>query len=221
MTYGKGASLVGCQTSNGAIALVCEGATDTKVLASLVRSVFSEEGYSVQAVHPDKDSLGGNAGFGAVKRWCKKYSSTLRFWSPWQVLIVHLDADVATNVGVSVNGRSVLEITTDIRSTVHDWLGTSKFQSGIKVAIAVPSTAIECWLWCAHSEETPAIESDPHCCEKLHKAGHIEKSDSYIKCPQKYENLARRLLEKRDDVRKVCSELDLFLKTLESIKQAV
>jgi hypothetical protein len=148
------------------VALVAEGPTDRMVVEAAIESLLSPRTFVLKQLQPEEslpfDELRG--GWGGVYHWCRqavaRAGGAVRddpLFVTFDVLILHLDADVAENsyadAGVvdSVNDLPCArpcpppdQTTNALRAVLLRWVG----ELGVppKTVLCTPSKSIEAWV---------------------------------------------------------------------------
>jgi hypothetical protein len=148
------------------IALVCEGTTDRIVIEAAISSLVGLSEFVLTQLQPEGSLTFGptGTGWGGVYHWCRlaveqgggsvrQNSSLDRF----DILILHLDGDVANNTYESASIQTVImdlpfvrpcpppSTTTDhLREVVLRWLGEAATPP--KFVLCIPSKNTEAWL---------------------------------------------------------------------------
>jgi hypothetical protein len=168
------------------IALVAEGPTDKIVIDAALRSMLGEREFRLTPLQPeDSDAFGPlGGGWGGVYRWCKqavqrgagRLSGDRGLFQIHQLLIVHLDADVAGKTYQSANivptsGDGTLRCekpcppptdTTDVlRSVLLGWCGEASTPA--QVVICMPSKSTEAWVIASLYPNDSAVANGIEC----------------------------------------------------------
>jgi len=146
------------------VGIVAEGPTDYSIFGAVLRRIAGDQ---VRILSLQPESSGGLGGFGphgsgwkGVKHWCQETVSRTggmaRFLSsgygpPIHLLLVHVDADVASESEVEVARPCppASDTTAALRKIVNAWLGGSPVPKN--VVIVMPSKSTEAWVIAALS----------------------------------------------------------------------
>ncbi len=151
------------------IALVAEGPTDRIVIQAALRAMLGARAFVLQQLQPEGSlAFGGlGGGWGGVYRWCKQaakrgsgsVSRDALLFQSFDILLVHLDVDVASS---SYRAANVAQDSTDaplpcdrpcppasaasdaLRSVVLSWCGES--HTPTNVVLCLPSRCTETWV---------------------------------------------------------------------------
>ena len=150
------------------IAVVVEGPIDSIVLKAIVRSLLAGADFEFQTLQPEGSAAFGphGPGWGGVYRWSRQVveegggslsgSSAL---DQWDLLIIHLDADVADKTYVSANIKLPLccndlpckklcpppsDTTDALRTVLLRWLGEQACPP--RTILCTPSKTMDAWV---------------------------------------------------------------------------
>ena len=167
------------------IAVAVEGLTDAVVLEAILTKLLSDSDFEFQTLQPDYSIAFGPSfpntgqGWSGVYRWSRQAAmegngsvSGCSVLSNHDVLIVHLDADVA---GFSYGDASIRdapcndlpcvkncpppsETTNALRSVMLNWLGENVCPP--RVVLCTPSKSIETWLLAAICPDNNVVRRD-------------------------------------------------------------
>ena len=168
------------------IAAAVEGPTDVIVLEAILKALLSDTDFELQTLQPEASAAFGSASFGTmgagwtgVYRWSRQAaregggsvsgSSALSYHD---VLIVHVDADVASKTYASGNIRDapyedlpcdqpcppVDKTTNALRAVVLNWLGEHEYPPWI--VLCTPSKSIEAWVLAAIWPDDERVRQD-------------------------------------------------------------
>ena len=156
------------------IALIAEGITDFEVLRAAVEAMLGGRSFDVKLLQPEESLAfeSGNAGplgggWKGVYKWCRqaveRSGGSVRsdpLFAFYDILIVHLDADVAGEEPANFSANPPAELaatlpceepcppphhTTDrLRIAMIAWLGES--ETPPRTVICTPSKCIEAWV---------------------------------------------------------------------------
>ncbi len=168
------------------VALVAEGPTDRIIMEGAIRSMLGERTFMLKQIQPEGSLVFGEQGTGwcGVYRWCKQaalrgnghLSGDRLVFSTYDLLLLHLDADVAENnykdCGVQpAPGDAVLpcqrpcppafDTTNALRVVLLSWCGETVVPG--KTVVCVPSKSTEAWVLAALFPEDPAVGPGLEC----------------------------------------------------------
>ena len=149
------------------IAVVVEGPTDSIVLEAIVRSLLAGADFEFQTLQPDDSAAfrPHGPGWAGVYRWSRQAAeeggrslSGSSALSRWDLLIIHLDADVAGKTYASANIKSPPQDnlpcerlcppprhTTDtLRTVLLGWLDEQTCPS--RTILCTPSKTMDAWV---------------------------------------------------------------------------
>jgi hypothetical protein len=182
----------------------------------------------VLPLQPDIDALNlgvPKTGWHAVKKWCEDYGPWLKtylsasYGSPVDILVIHVDADIASQLGVDLPCPPAEKICETVAHTVKRWL---RKRPPAQIVIAVPAMKIETWLCVALLRSTnPNIECEPRPELYLVKRKLLPKDEhgQPVKDLSVYRELAPTVAKKLQTIRQVCGEADRFATRVEKICQ--
>ena len=168
------------------IAAAVEGPTDAIVLEAILRALLPDADFEFQTLQPEgsvafgSPSFGGTgAGWPGIYRWsrqaaCEGEGSVSGSYalSHHDVLIVHVDADVAGRTYASGNIRDAPRgdlpceepcpppegTTNALRAVVLNWLGEDERPP--RIVLCTPSKSIEAWVLAAVWPENNVVRRD-------------------------------------------------------------
>lgn len=151
------------------VALVAEGPTDGVVIESALRAILGERPFVLKQIFPEGSTSFGEMGSGwvGVYRWChqsaKRGSGCLSddalVFQNYDVLILHLDADVAgfeyadgSLIVEATDGELPCELpcppptdtTNPLRAVLLSWCGETSVPA--RTVICMPSKSTEAWV---------------------------------------------------------------------------
>ena len=165
------------------IAVVAEGPTDVVVLGAVLDCILAETEYELHTLQPEGSVAFGTAptgrtgsGWGGIYRWARQSAaegdgsvvdSSALFYH--DLLIVHVDADVAGNTytSASIHDWPVHDLpcrqpcpppnetTNALRRVVLRWLGEQQVPP--RVVLCTPSESIEAWVIAAVWRDNPLV----------------------------------------------------------------
>ncbi len=168
------------------VALVAEGPTDRIVLDAALRAMLDQRPFILKQLHPEGSSVFNELGTGwvGVYRWCKqsarrgggRLSSDRLVFNSYDILILHLDADVAGfqyedgQIQPEPSDRQLpCELpcppaadTTDVlRLVLLSWFGED--EAPANVVICTPSKNTETWVVKALFPNDKAMRKNIEC----------------------------------------------------------
>lgn len=150
------------------IAVVVEGPTDSIVLEAIIRSLLAGADFEFQTLQPEGSAVFGphGPGWGGVYRWSRQAAeegggslSGSSALSQWDLLIIHLDADVADKTYASANIKLPLccndlpckkpcppprDTTDALRTVLLRWLGEQTCPP--RTILCTPSKTMDAWV---------------------------------------------------------------------------
>ena len=165
------------------VAAAVEGPTDEIVLEAILKYIMGSIEFDLQILQPERSAAFESfspsrtgLGWGGVYRWCRQSAdegsgSVSGSWvlSNHDLLIVHVDADVARKTYASAGVRDVSRqnlpcnrpcpppsaTTNALRTVVLGWLGVSHCPS--QVILCTPSMDMEAWVIAAVWPNNPLV----------------------------------------------------------------
>lgn len=155
------------------VALVCEGTTDRIVINSAITSLLGPRDFSLTQLQPDARQIG--TGWPGVYKWSRQAADqaggSLRdnpLFDSFDVLVVHLDADVA---GTTYGSANIIapsmdlpcanpcpppsDTTDALREVILGWLGEGAIPP--KTVFCTPSKSTEAWVLAALFQTDPLV----------------------------------------------------------------
>lgn len=154
------------------VAAAVEGPTDEIVLEAILKCIMGSVEFDLQILQPERSSAFGSVspsrtglGWGGVYRWCRQSAeegggSVSGSWvlSDFDLLIVHVDADVARMTYASAGIRYVprqnlpcnrpcpppCATTNALRAVILGWLGVRRCPN--QVVLCTPSMDMDAWV---------------------------------------------------------------------------
>lgn len=149
------------------VAAAIEGPTDEIVLEGILRSILGDIQFVLEVLQPDSSAAFGSAksGWRGVFRWCRQSAdegdgsvSGSVVLSNFDLLIVHIDADVAGMTYASAGIRNVPRqnlpcyrpcpppraTTNALRAVILGWLGVQRCPN--QVVLCTPSMNMDAWV---------------------------------------------------------------------------
>lgn len=168
------------------IALVAEGPTDRVVIEAALQSALGGRQFILNQLQPETSVAFGphGGGWSGVYRWCKQaaargngqLSADRLLFSGYELLIVHLDADVADKQYSSASIQPEPadprlpcaepcpppNATTDaLRKVLLGWCGEGSTPR--RVVLCTPSKTMDAWVLAALFPADPVLRQDPEC----------------------------------------------------------
>ena len=168
------------------LAAAVEGPTDKIVLRAIVRALLPDTDFVFHTLQPAESvafsstqTAGTGVGWTGVYRWCRQSAaegdgsvSGSSVISNYDVLIVHVDADVAGKTYGSGNIQNapqndlpcekpcppVNATTNALRAVIHNWLGDD--QGHPRVVLCTPSKSMEAWVLAALCPDLELVQGD-------------------------------------------------------------
>jgi hypothetical protein len=209
------------------LALVAEGPTDRVVLEAAIARLLNARPFVLNQLQPEQSLAFGphGGGWGGVYRWCQQATirsgGSLRgdpLFEFHDVLVLHLDADVANERYQSANIREnpgdlpcaepcpPAQATTDrLREVLLRWVGEPTMPD--RAVLCVPSKSTDAWVVAALFPTDPAVLDGSHECRSHGQQPlriRIEKSVSV------YESHKETLREAWLTVMEICTEARRF-----------
>lgn len=153
------------------VAVVVEGPIDSIIIKAIIRSLLDGADFELQTLQPEGSAAFGTsfrpngAGWGGVYRWSRQAAeegggslSGSSVLSQWDLLIVHLDADVADKTYSSANIQSPphndlpcakscpppRQTTDALRMVLLRWLGEQTCP--LRTILCTPSKTTDTWV---------------------------------------------------------------------------
>ena len=209
------------------LALVAEGPTDKIVIEAAVSRILDARPFILNQLQPEQSlafgPLGG--GWGGVYRWCRQAVARSGgslgadpLFEFHDVLVLHLDADVATERYRSANIHEdpgdlpcgepcpPAQATTDrLREVLLRWTGEPTTPA--RTVLCIPSKSTDAWVVAALFPTDPAVLDGNHECRSHGQQPlrlRIDKGQS------EYENHRAKLSEAWLTVTEICTEARRF-----------
>ena len=193
------------------VAVAAEGPTDFTVLEAILDAILTVE-FRLDPLQPERSAAFGakehgstGVGWGGVYRWIHQAReegggavSGSSVFDRHDVLIVHVDADVATKTYASASIKDAprddlpcempcppaSDTTNALRSVVLNWLGETS--SPPNLVMCTPSMKMDAWVIAAVSPDNPMVRREDWECradpdsqlKALRKGQRFEKSQS-------------------------------------------
>jgi hypothetical protein len=199
------------------IALVAEGQTDYHFLNAAIEAMIADVPYNMKLLQPEVSAsfTDGNAGsFGGgwkgVYKWCKSFKdrsdgqvqSDILFEN-YDILIIHLDADVASESPRDDDELSnglpcqrdcppVEDTTNALRDVLLSWIGSSLIPE--KIAFCTPSKNLEAWVvYIFFPEDSVMVKGNWECYSKPEvRLSQQKKSSRFSKSIKDYSDPKRQ-----------------------------
>lgn len=203
------------------ISVVCEGPSDFHVITAALDAIFGGEDYVPTQLQPEGALFGGDAGphgggWKGVRNWCQARVveagslSSSSATALTDLLIVHLDADVADDAEVAcAKACPPAEHTVnELRQVILGWCGEDATPA--KVVLCIPSKATESWVFSGlyPNEADAGIECHPSPAELLlHKTENlVRRRDGRLKKdPSAYRRLAQIITIAWPRIKELCA----------------
>ena len=226
--------------SDPRIALVAEGATDFVIIEAALKAILQRP-FVLNQLQPEptRPEIGG--GWGGVFKWCQEFRQrgmasiesdpTL---SPFDLVIVHLDADVADK-NYADCGDAVVQAALPLQplpcahpcpppsntvaaleTVLLSWLGISA--SGPKSLFCMPSKATEAWLSAATLPANHALLTGLECNMNIEtRLAQLPKGQRIHKGVREYRNLAGAVTSQWAQVKARCTQAASFDQQIQPI----
>jgi len=230
------------------IALVAEGPTDKVVIGAAIRNLLGDAPFILRQLQPEESIAFLNPeqgrGWGGVYRWCRKSVTrsngaieTDVLFLTYSLLILHLDADVATenyaNAGInhSVNNLPCSlpcpppsATTNQLRAVLLNWISQAAVPA--RIVFCTPSTSTEAWVLCALYPNDPMVQAGTLAClgepqnrlqAKPFKGRLVRGGKKHL---ETYKARANEISSAWPTIRAACSEAQRFSSDFDAIRQA-
>lgn len=229
--------------SDPRIALISEGPTDFIVIEAALKAVL-QRSFVLSQLQPEptRPEIGG--GWGGVFKWCQEFrrrgalsietDSTL---SQFDLVIIHLDADVAGKVyadcGPAVAEAAAallglpcaqpcpppLNTVVALEAVLLSWIGIAAV--GPKSLLCIPSKASDAWLAAAILPVGHALLTGLECHLNLEMAlSQLPKGQKLKKTTREYRTHAGSIAKQWHQVKNHCTQADVFEQRILPIAQA-
>ena len=229
---------------NLTIGIVAEGPTDIEIIQTLVSKIIPgmHDFLTLQPDISETEGFGSNgAGWQGVLNWCKSVprdfgslQSFLKNGGPTiDLLIIHIDADVSREPEIDCFAPCPLIQNTidNLRVKIAEWLDESVWPR--EILCCIPADNMEAWIMCAFDVNTPYHNPPSILLECLQKPEYIISGQGYNRperllrrksngkphktVPVYVNKLIPKLEEKWEDVKKVCSQAQIFEDNLRTV----
>jgi len=155
--------------------VVCEGDTDFIVLDAALSAVYGE--HVATMVQPETSRFAGIAytemgsGWRGVRKWCEQARDELgglgarlelmAALSAVDALIVHVDADIADELGCRHPCPPASDTTDAVRLRVLEWAGEEAVPGGVE--LCMPAQSTETWVVAALAPDSAFNDGDNEC----------------------------------------------------------
>jgi hypothetical protein len=216
------------------VAMVVEGPTDMVVIDAAISQIIGARDYVPTRLQPDSESSAfgrTGTGWGGVFRWCQQVagrgggslSGDDLIFKNYDVLIIHLDADVAgqrygnANIPLGFDDLPCGEPcppasdTTDaLRRVLLNWAGET--QTPARTVLCIPSKTTEAWVLVALFPNDKVVRSgDLECLEGPEsRLKQQPKGRRIRKTVAEYERRSKELQQAWERVMSVCTEARRF-----------
>jgi len=209
------------------VKLVCEGDTDIPILSSIIESMADED-LLFDCIQPERPlgrpDLYGELGSGweGVRRWCERQCQ--RFGSlaaamaqpplsDATVLVIHVDADIATHPNVDCERECppASDTADALRDVVVGWGAEETVPE--RVVLCVPSKATDAWVLVALYPDDRLARPDIECRPKpetLLKQRSEKLVSGSRKHPEAYKAVAPRVAQAWGRVTSICTQAARF-----------
>lgn len=218
------------------VALVCEGPTDTIVINAAVTSLLGGRNFVLNQLQPEESIAFGPTGTGwvGVYNWCQQAAeqgggsvSGNPLFDTYDVLLIHLDADVAemtyasgnivttaTDLPCSMPCPPPSASTNNLRTAIISWLGERVTPPS--TVFCTPSKSTEAWVLAALFPLDATVRSSRLECH--HEPANLlsaKPARSRLVRPgkkirQRYQDKAGNVVGAWATVRKICTEAERF-----------
>lgn len=228
------------------IALVAEGPTDCIIIEAALKAVLGQPFVLTQLQpEPTRPDMGG--GWGGVFKWCQEFRlrgaaslETDATLSQFDVLIIHLDADVAgkqyADCGPAVAQAATTAALHDLpcaqpcpppaatvtalQGVLLSWLGIAA--TGPKSVLCIPSKASDAWLAAASLPDGHALLPGLECMLPLETAlSQLPKGQRIRKTVRDYRAHAGAITQQWQRVKTHCTQATVFEQLIQPIAQGL
>lgn len=219
------------------VAVVAEGPTDKIVIEAAISEVFGDKPFILRQLQPEQSRAfeeHTGRGWAGVYRWCKQATTRAGgqirndpLFATYDLLIVHLDADVAdeTYANASIDDATddlpcsrpcppARDSTNLLRNVMLRWMGEASVPP--KTVLCTPSKKTEAWVLSALYPDDSAVisgnvECSPHP-ENILQAKPLKKRlvTGGKKIVSMYQTRSPEISKSWHHVRPVCSEAERF-----------
>lgn len=212
--------------------VVCEGDTDFIALDAALSAVYGE--HVATMVQPERSRFAGIAytemgsGWRGVRKWCEQAHDELgglgarlelmAALSGVDALIVHVDADIADELGCRHPCPPASDTTDAVRLRVLEWGGEEAVPD--RVVLCVPAQSTETWVIAAIDPDSPFNDGDNECKDaEAHLCGRMGPNlvrrrsggrKGYQKAPDAFRAMAPTIRSAWALVETACSEAARF-----------
>ena len=220
------------------IALVGEGWTDQIVIEAAISALFAGRPFTLKLLQPEIPAASipfaatRPSGWSGVYRWCREAvdrAGRLRddvIFASYDVLIIHLDADVAVSNYPSAHINDAPNpddlpcaspvcpppnATTDpLRAVLLRWAGET--QTPPETVLCTPSKSIEAWVLAAlYPEDDAVISGNFECIDRV--ANLLQAKPAGERLVRSGKKIRERFKARQQDmarVRQICTEAERF-----------
>ncbi len=171
-----------------AVGIVAEGPSDIEMIKALIGKLVSKP-HDFYELQPDISATPGfgchGAGWKGIRGWCMEIardfnglSQFIRYTGqPLDLLIIHLDADVAreSEIDCMQSCPPVEDTLTLLESKLLDWLGETAWPRKNKIVTCFPADNTEAWILSAYNPNTSYHNPPDNPLECVGKAGYDYK----------------------------------------------
>jgi hypothetical protein len=218
------------------VGLVCEGPTDRIVITAAITSLLGERNFVLNQLQPEESIAFGETGTGwvGVYNWCRQAAdqgggsvSSNPLFDTYDVLLVHLDADVADKTYASGNIVTTATdlpcsrpcpppsaSTNNLRNVILGWLGERVLPPS--TVFCTPSKSTEAWVLAALYPLDAIVRSgDLECHDAPANLLSAKPANSRLvragkKVKQRYQERAGDIERAWAGVRRICTEAERF-----------
>lgn len=212
--------------------MVCEGPTDFPIIEGLILETWPEI-ERILPLQPPLDELGTpttkRGGWSEVKKWCEENAGHLTtllsgdFGDPIDLLVIALDVDIAIQAGIINPPKQGLTpyVAKRLCNTVKSWLRTSGQRLPAELVIALPAMAVEAWVVAALFRDCKAPEKLENPARYLAEKRKLAMTnDRPRKDLARYRRFADEVGRALDKVRKSCPEAERLCNKIEQRRRA-
>lgn len=229
--------------SDPRIALVAEGDTDYVVIQAALKAILQRP-FLLDQLQPEPSRPKLGTGWGGVFKWCHEFRQraapgmeTDPTLSDYDLVIVHLDADVADKsyadcgdavVQAAVNLHALpcslpcpppADTVGNMEAVLSSWLGIPG--TGAKSIFCIASKATEAWLAAAILPNDHALLQGLECNLNLEvQLARLPKRLRVRKTVRAYRDLADVVTLRWGAVKQLCTQADLFDQRMQVVKAA-
>lgn len=224
--------------SDLAIGVIAEGITDFYIIEAALNAILTES-FTINLIQPEEPMGCTGGGWSGVYRWCRQVSAaggetltTSPLLSQYNIIIVHIDADVSTfqyshgnitdnlnnDLPCQTNWPPIQDTIDNLTNVVLGWL--SPLEVDRHTVLCIPSVCTESWAAVGifgkfDKSILKTIEHNCQVCQYLHsKPTSIRlittKSGKYKKLPPKYKANCHHVTQNWEFIKFHCSQAKDF-----------